>query len=130
MKQSHAQVTSKEEKCKFYLIFNYLAWMNFHEGAFRVWQFLKNLLGRLTNISHSPSQIYSKISSCTWKITWHLDKVDKKVKADKVSSWVDAQSSWLRFSFNVRIVYFVKQAINNVIKFAPIYIWYSKKVSS
>ena len=37
-----------------------------------------------------------------WKITWHLGKVDKNVKNERVSNWFDAQSSCSEFtSFNV-----------------------------
>ena len=37
-----------------------------------------------------------------WKITWHLGKVTKIVKTERVSNWIDAQSSCLGFpSFNV-----------------------------
>ena len=37
-----------------------------------------------------------------WKITWHLGKLNKKVKNERVSNWADTQSSCLGFtSFNV-----------------------------
>ena len=37
-----------------------------------------------------------------WKITWHLGKANKKVKTERVSNWIDAQSSCLGLtSFNV-----------------------------
>ena len=36
------------------------------------------------------------------KITWHLGKVNKKVNTERVSNWIDAQSSWSGFtSFDV-----------------------------
>ena len=39
-----------------------------------------------------------------WKITWHLRKVNKKVKGERVSNWIDAQSSCLGFtSFNLSL---------------------------
>ena len=39
-----------------------------------------------------------------WKITWHLRKVNKKVKGERISNWIDAQSSCLGFtSFNLSL---------------------------
>ena len=34
VKQSHIQMTSKEKKRRFFVIFIYLAWMNFPVGPF------------------------------------------------------------------------------------------------
>ena len=45
-----------------------------------------------------------------WKITWHLGKVTKIVKTERVSNWIDAQSSCLGFpSFNVPASWFPKR---------------------
>ena len=36
------------------------------------------------------------------KITWQLHKINKKAKTERVSNWIDAQSSCLGFtSFNI-----------------------------
>ena len=30
-----------------------------------------------------------------WKITWHIGKVNRKIKTERVNNWIDAQSSCL-----------------------------------
>ena len=48
----------------------------------------------------SNNILYVMFVCFDWKITWHLDKINKKVKTERVSSWIDAQSSCL-ISFNI-----------------------------
>ena len=47
----------------------------------------------------SNNTLYVMFVCFDWKITWHLDKMNKKVKAERVGSWIDAQSSCF-MSFN------------------------------
>ena len=63
------------------------------------------------------------------KITWHLGKVNKKGKTERVSNLIEAQLSCFGFtSFKVPHVYSLKQPIIIVVEFVPFYLWYSKNV--
>ena len=48
----------------------------------------------------SNNTLYLMFVCFDWKITWHLDKINKKVKTERVASWIDAQSSCF-MSFNI-----------------------------
>ena len=55
-----------------------------------------------TFFTHLPIPNFSFVCF-HWKITWHLVKVNKKSKIERVSNWIEAQSSCLgSMSFNVR----------------------------
>ena len=69
--------------------------------------------------------IYFRFIEC-WQ-TWHLGKVNKKVKTEKESA-IDAESSCLGFtSFNVSLVYSLKRPINYCCRFCNILCMIFKK---
>ena len=66
-----------------------------------------------------------------WKITWHLDKVNNKVKSERVRNWIDAQSSCLGFtSFNVPSCLLPKTTNKLLLQNLYHFMWYSKNVCS
>ena len=105
---------------RFSVIFIYHAWMNFPVGLF------VNIdnLSKMCNLDNSCKNLgkidkyfpFRQVKSTRkffhalkvflnfyfvcfhWKIAWHLGKVNKKVKTDRISNWIDAQSSSLGFT--------------------------------
>ena len=92
VKQSHSRVTSKDICLVFIILF--LCLFSFC---------LDFALLRFISFSLPSFYCHNFSFVCFHgKITWHLSKVNKKVKTERISSWIDAQSSCLVFkSFNV-----------------------------
>ena len=112
VKQSHACTSDfkKKKKHRFYVVFIYLAGMNFRVGPFvcNPENSCKNCLEvrqifpiRQVKSSwkfHHALKAFPNFSFVCFhlKITWHLGKVNEKVNTEKVSNWVDTQSSCLK----------------------------------
>ena len=131
----------------------YLAWMNFPVSPFGKIDNLSKICN-LDNFYKNPKEnwqvflIYQVKStrkcydalkafrnysfSCFhWKITWHLGKVNKEVKSERVRNWIDAQSSCFGFtSFNVPSCLLPKTTNKLLLHNFYHFIWYSKNVCS
>ena len=62
-----------------------------------------------------------------WKITWHLGKVNKKVKSERVRNWIDARFSCFGFtSFNVPSCLLPKTTNKLLLYNLYYFMWYQK----